>query len=263
MGASNPVLWPTTLPLPLMSPPREYRPRHEIHRMESKRIRVRRYFPDFFTVHDFEWNFTDDEFDEFKTFFEDQLLNGEECLDITFLDPFDSDQLATTIYGFINPGYQLSYTNGFFKVTAVVVVEETQVQVLSEAFPAGLCELTTPIWPDVSDGLGGGTTFECYDAKDYTGAIFDTAGTNIVSPIAAGNSAFGFQGGEDFETFPTGNLFVGSPSSGSQLVLMFFGDSSIGFQNGEKFENEPVGTYEAGELDSETNLNLSFSGDGL
>ena len=263
MPASNPHFWPPTIPLPLMSPAREYRPRAEIHRMESKRIRVRRYYPDFFTVYDFEWNFTQDEFDLFKTFFEDDLVNGSECFTIQFLDPFDSSQLSITDYGFFEAGYQFSYTNGFFKVTAVAVIEEEQVLVLSEALPANLCELTTDIWPDVSDGLGGGTTFECYDEKDYTGAIFDTAGTNIVAPIASGNSPFGFQGGEEFETFPEGNLFVGSPSSGSQLVTMFFGDSPFSFLIGEDFEDDAEGAYVDKSLPSETNLVASFSGNGI
>lgn len=259
--ASAPIYWPDSLPLPLMHPSREYRPRAEIHQMESKRIRVRRYYPDFFTVYDFEWNFTQDEFDAFKTFFEEDLDNGAEAFRIQMLDPLDSGQLSIIDYGFFEAGYQFSYSDGVFKVTAVVVIEAEQLDPFPEPFPAGLCEVV--INPEVSDGLGGGNPFECYALGNYGDTTFTVAGTYITG-IFHGDGEFGFQGGEDYETFPTGALFLGSPSTGSHLVLMYFGDADFGFVGyGSDFEDDDLGTYVPSEqVEEETGLIQTYSGDG-
>jgi len=259
--ASAPIYWPADLPLPLMAPAREYRPRHEIHRMESKRVRVRRYFPDFFTVYDFEWNFTQDEFDAFKTFFQDALDNGAEAFRIQMLDPDDSGQLSIIDYAFFEAGYQFTYTDGVFKVTATVIIEEEQLEPFPEPPPRSLCEVD--IFPEVSDGIGGGTTFECYDVGNYSDEVFDTEGSYLTS-IRHGGGEFGFQGGEDFDAFPVGALFAGSPSIGSNLVLMFFGTADTGFAGyGETFEDEALGAYvpASQELD-ENGVIDTFAGDG-
>lgn len=258
--ASAPIYWPEELQLPLMAPAREYRPRAEIHRMESKRVRVRRYYTDFFTVYDFEWNFTQDEFDTFKTFFEAELENGAEAFRIQMLDPLDSGQLSIIDYAFFDGVYQFTYTDGVFKVTATVVIEEEQLEPFPEPLPRSLCEID--IYPEVSDGDGGGTTFECYTAANYSDSTFSIQGT-LITAIYNGDGQFGFQGGEDFDVFPTGDLFVGSPSVGSHLVLMYFGPASFGFTgSGDDFQDEDVGSYVPDEQLESTGMLQTYSGDG-
>jgi hypothetical protein len=257
--ASNPVTWPTSLPFPSMSPSRTYRPRAEINRMESKRIRVRRYYPGFFTVFNFSWTFLEDEFEAFKTFFEVDLNNGQECFILAQLDPLDSDQYETVEYGLVEQGYSVTHQNGLYRVTAVAYIESSTVEVITEEFPVGLCVVV--IWPDVSDGSGGGNPFECYDAGDYTVDAFTLAGTNITG-IFKGDNAFGFQNAaEPFEGFPDGALFVATPSIGNNLLLMYYGDNAFGFNGlGLDYEDLTAGTYVPGTELAATGLLTTYAG---
>jgi hypothetical protein len=242
MSASASVDWPTTLPLPLVGPPRTLQPRNETHIMESQRIRVRRYFTDYRELLDFEWSFTVDEFEIFKAFFEDDLCNGESPFIITFTDPDDSNMQSITDYGFFEGEYQWAYTDGVYAVTATVIIEEELIEAIVEPFDPDLCAVV--IWPDVSDGSGGGNTFDCYDDGDYTVTILPTGGTGIGPLMWMGDNPFATQG-EEFETFADGALVLGSPSAGSGLTVMYYGDGD-NTAKGEEFEDYDDGAFTEG-----------------
>ena len=226
--------------------------------MESKRIRVRRKYPSFFTVFDFTWNFLEDEFETFKAFYEDDLNNGQECFVLAQLNPLESDEFETVEYGFVEQGYSVTHSNGLYRVTAPGYIESSTVEVITETFPVGLCVVV--INPEVSDGEGGGTPFECYAPGDYTTDAFTLAGTGIAA-IAKGNNGFGFQGGEKYEGFPDGALFVATPSDTSSLLLMYFGSSDVGFAGfGLDFEGLPAGTYVPGIELAATGLLTTYAG---
>lgn len=258
---SNPIYWPENLPHPLKGPALVIDPRNETLVFETERTRVRKYFPEKLEVFDFQWNFTQDEFDIFKTFYEDELDNGQEAFTIQVLDPDDSNALSIIDYGFFESNYQWSYTDGVYQVIAQVIVELETIEQLEEPFDPAPCNIFPPIWPPVSDGEGGGTTFECYAVGDYTLTDFQTAGSRITE-IDHANSPLGYIGGEDYETFAAGLLVLGSPSLGSFLVLMFYSDSPLGYIGGDDYEGETVGSYMGSAYDSGGPLTQSFAGDG-
>ena len=243
MPTSSSVDWPVTLPLPLVGPPRTLQPRSEIHVMESQRIRVRRYFEDYREFLDLEWAFTADEFEEFKAFFEDDLCNGQNPFTIVLLDVEDSSLTITTDYAFFEATYQFTYSDNVYNVTATAIVEEE----LGVAIPEVTIDLcAVVIWPSVSSGSGGGTTFDCYDVGDYTSTAFEVKGTGL-SAIYQGRSPFAMQG-EPFEIFSDGNLVLGSPSSNSGLNTMYYGNPEFSVVLGDPFEDYTAGTHTEGPL---------------
>jgi hypothetical protein len=218
--------------------------------MESERIRVRRYFEDFRELLDFEWNFTADEFEIFKAFFETDLCNGESPFEITTIDPDDSNSQSVTDYGFFEAQYQWSYSDSVYNVTATVIIEEELIEQITEPFDGDACDIV--IWPTVSDGSGGGNTFDCYTAASYLITEFPAAGIGLTF-YYKGDSPFGMKG-EPFEIYSDGNLVLGSTSEGSELNVMYYGDSERGAQ-GDFFED-----YAAGSFTEATALGASTTG---
>ena len=257
MAASNSVPWPATLPEPLVGPPRSIQPRSEITSMESKRIRVRPMHADHLEILEFEWNFTADEFEIFKAFFEEDLENGSYPFEISFMDPDDSNQDIVIDYGFFEGTYQWARSDNLFTVYARMVVEEEVIEQREEPFPAGLCGVI--IWPAVSDGEGGGNTFECYTVgADYSEDQMEAAGTGIT--VVYNHENPNYPHGEDFESFAIGDLVLGSPSVGSHLLVMYYGDSPFGSIYGDNFESYSLGAFADGTPPVATNLSAFYVG---
>jgi len=257
MPSSNAVDWPSTLPYPLVGPTRSLEPRNEVHTMESGRVRVRKYYEDPVEVHDFEWTFTADQFETFVSFFEDSLLHGEYPFVMTLQDP-DDDLSETEIeMGFHEANYQFSYSDGAYLVRAVMIVELETIAVIVEFFPL-LCGVV--IWPQVSDGEGGGTTFECYTVGNYDfGTAMLPAGTGILA-VYQDNSPLAYAHGEPFTSFADGVLVLGSPSANSLLGTMYYGDAPIGYPAGEDWESFTAGAITDGTSSTGSNLGSYFSG---
>jgi len=68
--------WPETLPVPLATPQMRSSPRAIQMEMESRRIRKRRTAEVPLDIMSLQWNFTEDQFADFKTFFDETLNNG-------------------------------------------------------------------------------------------------------------------------------------------------------------------------------------------
>ena len=254
MPSSNAVDWPSTLPYPLVGPTRSLEPRNEVHTMESGRVRVRKYYEDPVEVHDFEWTFTADQFETFVSFFEDSLLHGEYPFVMTLQDP-DDDLSETEIeMGFHEANYQFSYSDGAYLVRAVMIVELETIEVIVEFFPL-LCGVV--IWPEVSDGEGGGTTFECYPLTTYNGSTMPPAGTGILV-VYNGFSPF-YAYGEPFESFADGDLVLGSPSADSHLSVMLYGNSPTNNPYGEDWEGFTAGAITDGTSSTDSNLGAYYS----
>lgn len=255
MPISDSVAWPSTLPLPLVGPVRFAEPRSQVLTFETGRKRVCRLYDDVRTVYEFEWNFTEDQFDAFQAFFADTLLGGSLPFYITLQDPDDSDQQIITDYGFFEPDYQFVRSDNLFNVVAVMLVEQEEVEVITEPFNPGPCAII--IWPQVSDGEGGGTSFECYDEGDYTVSGMETAGTGIGFVYLSNSPYYGNM--EPFTIFAEGDLVLGSPTPTSMLSQMYYGDNPA-MTHIEDFESYAEGSIGDGTPPTSTGLTAFYSG---
>lgn len=70
------IEWPINLPTPLINRDHTFNSRNIITQMSSTRVRVRRQFDETVELINCQWNFTNDEFSEFKHFFDVHLENG-------------------------------------------------------------------------------------------------------------------------------------------------------------------------------------------
>jgi hypothetical protein len=97
---SNTAIWPTTLPVPL----RAHQAIGEFNfartQFESGRIRKRRLVEDPREGLDVVWNFTEDEFEAFKTFFDESLENGSLTFLITLFGREREVDFRDSTYGF-------------------------------------------------------------------------------------------------------------------------------------------------------------------
>lgn len=255
MPISDSQIWPNTLPLPLISPPRTIDPQQTELTFESGRKRVVREFEDYREIVDLEWNFTSDEFEIFQGFFEDDLANGAFPFYLSYLDPDDSSFLIETDYQFVEADYAISRADNVFNVQAVCILQGTATEELEEPFVPGLCGV-------IIEGSfiveGGGTTFDCYAVGDYTDTDMEPAGTGILV-VRNGDSPFKAYG-EDFEVFNVGNLVLGTPSVGSRLTQMYYGDSPLKQVLGDYFETYSTGTLTDGTAPSDSGLTLFYVG---
>lgn len=101
---SDSIYWPENLPLPLADVLVTTTSRSEETQMDTGRVRHRRLVEDPWEILSVRWNFTDDEFDAFKTFFDTELLNGS----LPFvLEVFGIE----TEVQFLEPNYQVASTD--------------------------------------------------------------------------------------------------------------------------------------------------------
>src|SRR5688572_19540759 len=74
--ASIVLTWPETLPYPLVNPAEVGEARPLRTEFETGRIRSRRAYEEVQSTLEVEWNFTADQFETFKAFFDEDLQNG-------------------------------------------------------------------------------------------------------------------------------------------------------------------------------------------
>jgi len=106
------MTWPTTLPVALIKRRYDLDPRNVQTLMESGRVRTRRTYDIPVKMIDVTWNFTLDQFNEFRSFFNDDLENGT----LTF-DWEEEGSLA-----FFPPSYEVTGTDGVYSVRAKLEV---------------------------------------------------------------------------------------------------------------------------------------------
>jgi len=83
---SNIVYWPETIPTPLIGRRVRTDPRSVVSPMESRRSRVRRLHEGPIKLFEVTWNFTLDQYDEFRTFFIETLEHGENLFAMVTLE---------------------------------------------------------------------------------------------------------------------------------------------------------------------------------
>lgn len=112
-GRPDPIAWPTTLPVPLLPTRFASRGSNMAVLFESGRTRTRRTFLTPLETLDVQWNFTEDQFNTFKTFFDVTLNNG-------------ATTILIEIYGvekemaFQESNYAFSRSDNLFSVTATL-----------------------------------------------------------------------------------------------------------------------------------------------
>jgi hypothetical protein len=76
-NASELIEWPEDLPTPLFNREHTFTNRNALTPMSTQRLRSRRMFTECIEMLHVQWNFTNDQFHEFKKFFDTELNNGE------------------------------------------------------------------------------------------------------------------------------------------------------------------------------------------
>lgn len=115
------ILWPETLPTPLMERALSNNPRNWETVMESKRTRARPSADGTLEIMSVSWKFTADQYAAFKTFFEDVLIQGTEVFVMATLEPDDDPQLVRdTLYqlAFYTSNYTWHQEDDFMAVQA-------------------------------------------------------------------------------------------------------------------------------------------------
>lgn len=121
---SDSIYWPETLPLPSVGAQLNTVPQNEITSMETGRTRIRRRSVPLWEMFDFECNFMEDKFEEFKEFFEQDLENGSR---IFVLEVFG---VETEVY-FAEPTYAWERSDNLFKIKFnLCAVTEEEVDLL-------------------------------------------------------------------------------------------------------------------------------------
>lgn len=128
--------WPETLPTPLMERSHLVKSQTQTTRMESGRQRIRRTQAEVFEVMSAVWNFTEEGYATFRTFFQESLEHGENWFwmvtkEITE-DP-ETPNNVTRLYAFVDATYTITHSDNLYQVTATL---ETDMEVVEpEAIP--------------------------------------------------------------------------------------------------------------------------------
>lgn len=178
------VYWPLALPVPLVGRSHPFLSRSSQVTMESARIRVRRDALDPLEIVEVSWNFTEDQFEEFKTFFEETLLNGSQSFQLQTLDTGSTrDRLrATTRTVAFLDNYRFSRSDNLFnvggtlEVVSVTYLEITRLQ--WEGSDGGELGLFPALFTFECSGGGNFVTTEAEEGEftwDIFNQTFETA----------------------------------------------------------------------------------------
>lgn len=161
--------------------------------MSSKRIRTRRMFTEPLDVLEVEWNFTQDQFNTFVSFFDTDLENGSLPFQLTTPSSGDSSQEITRDLAFMGGSYSFSRQDNLFTVVASLEVTEETVDE-AEVFDLALCGVV------IEDG--GGDTFDCYPDGEIT-SLNPLAGVGFADQWQIGDSPLTYVYGDDFDAYWT------------------------------------------------------------
>ena len=110
-------IWPDDLPLPMRDARHQFLPRNSRTTFETGRVRIRRiYIPILEPLHCV-WNFTADQFDTFKTFFEENLVNGSLTFTIEILGETEEREAR-----FLDATYNFSRSDNLDSVSASLLL---------------------------------------------------------------------------------------------------------------------------------------------
>lgn len=135
--------WPLSLSTPMMGRKHMILPRSSSVRMESRRQRIRRLFPDSLELIEVTWNFTADEYAAFRTFFMEDLEQGTlfftmETRELTANPEFI--RIYTRDYAFLDGTYSFTSSDNVFTVQATLQIgldseTYTEVSVVTPELP--------------------------------------------------------------------------------------------------------------------------------
>lgn len=146
-------IWPEALPVPLITRNNSFNPRGSNTVMDSKRIRTRRSFQSPIQFLSAKWNFTEDQFETFKAFFEDDLVNGSELFEFVSRE-YDEDphfMIETTwVLAFWEGKYAFAFSDNVYAVSATLLCTESVDQTIEtpdELLPPGVVPTGPPLVP--------------------------------------------------------------------------------------------------------------------
>jgi hypothetical protein len=195
---SSTPYWPDDLPLPLVGGSRDDQPKAALTTMETGRIRKRRMFDQQLKTLQVQWNFTEDQFSTFKSFYEDDLENGSLSF-ATELFHDESDGFREV--AFTEDQYTFSRSDNLFTVDA-------ELQIVQEGWPYWSYANCQP--PAFTNG--GGDNFDCYPAGTLDDLLFQSGyhlleligGTGFSGGWLYGDNEFNNVYGDTFETYSVG-----------------------------------------------------------
>lgn len=128
--ASDAIIWPESLPAPLIGRTHSLRPRSASTMMESNRKRIRRLHTTSIELIDVDFNFTEDQYDTFRTFFISELDSGVKSFvlityELAALDGYY--QIVDRLVSFVDGTYSFSQSDGLVVVTGTLIVESEEV----------------------------------------------------------------------------------------------------------------------------------------
>lgn len=116
MSESIDIDWPAALPLPVPLPKHSFRSRNLRTEMDSSRLRIRRTCLEPKELIDVVWNFTNDEYEDFESFFKEDLSNGATAFLIPLID------LVEYKVTFRDAKYRAGRSDNLHTVTAILEV---------------------------------------------------------------------------------------------------------------------------------------------
>lgn len=129
--------WPPGLPTPLLGRTHTIAPRSEVTRMESGRPRVRPADVESLEVMDATWNFTQDQYNTFQTFFINELEHGEKIFELVTLeqapDPTKVRQWVREV-AFLDATYSFNRSDNLFVVQAVLEIDAEDFEEIDNPF---------------------------------------------------------------------------------------------------------------------------------
>lgn len=119
--------FPDELPAPLIQHTRRIQNHNRITEFETSRKRKRRMFDEERELWQVQWNFTDDEFEVFKAFFDEDLRNGELGFE---LEVFEQPRQVE----FFDAAYSMARSDNLHQVNAVLLVEPLDITIIVDDF---------------------------------------------------------------------------------------------------------------------------------
>lgn len=122
---STTPLYPETIPVPKIERTHQKRPRSISTLMESGRMRLRRSYDTEVHYIQATWHFTEDEFDRFKMWFEETLINGEVAFSMeTYDESVNAGEVEEITWEllFAEGNYSFSHSDNLYQVLALLEV---------------------------------------------------------------------------------------------------------------------------------------------
>jgi len=132
------VVWPNSLPVPLIGRTHKILPRSDAVQMESNRVRFRRTYHEAEEILDVTWNFTRDQYNEFRNFFIEELNQGVyrfQMMTAEMADPPALYHQVTRVLSFLTGNYSVSGSDNLITVSASLEVDSEEVVIINPPEP--------------------------------------------------------------------------------------------------------------------------------